>query len=255
MGRAPGWAQPPRAPAACLTAHPEAQKLRRAQHLLEARERLVACAAPACPEAIRRDCAAWLEEVEALLPSVVVEVQDDQGQSIAGARVIVDRTEQGGGGELLRLDPGPHQIEAAADHGRRSVEVTLRPGERGRVIRLVLPRTRPELAVTGATHGGARWRGWVALSAAAVSAALFGYLGHTADERERALRAGCAPTCDPDEVSRLRWRYRFADAALVGSFVSLGAAVYLLWPAGAKRPASASGVRIGIGSVAWSGTF
>lgn len=252
LGAGAAVAAPPRTPAACLQAHPEAQKLRRAQRLVEARAQLLVCAAAACPDVLRRDCAQWLEEVEALLPSLLVEVRREDGAELPSARLLVDGRPTPLGPEPLSLDPGPHVVTVTAGGTERQARVVLRPGERARRVRLVFPAPKeanPE--APGAQRG--RGAAYAALAVAAAGIASFAYLGTTGRHIERELHDRCAPTCTDAEVDPLRWRYRLADASLVVGAVGLGAAVYLLWPRTPAEPAS--GWRLGPGHVTWSRRF
>src|SRR5262245_56106628 len=64
----------------CAQAYETAQRLREGHRLREAREQLLVCARPECPALLRRDCAPWLGEVEAVLPSIVVVARTADGQ-------------------------------------------------------------------------------------------------------------------------------------------------------------------------------
>ena len=56
--------------AACLSASQQAQNLRDAHKLVEARAQLRVCARKECPAVVQRDCLTWLGEVERSLPTV-----------------------------------------------------------------------------------------------------------------------------------------------------------------------------------------
>jgi hypothetical protein len=56
---------------ACATSAEEAQALRRAGKLAEARDQLRACSAASCPEPVRTDCSARLAEVEKTLAAPI----------------------------------------------------------------------------------------------------------------------------------------------------------------------------------------
>jgi hypothetical protein len=49
--------------AACLDASSQAQSLRDAHKLVEARQKLRVCAQAACPGVVQRDCLSWLDAV------------------------------------------------------------------------------------------------------------------------------------------------------------------------------------------------
>ncbi|MEJ7729211.1 MAG: hypothetical protein WKG00_08345 [Polyangiaceae bacterium] len=71
---------------ACVDAHVAAQRLRRDGKLRAAREQLVSCARTSCPQVLVRECAAWLSEVEATIPSVLFEATDEAGRDWRRAR-------------------------------------------------------------------------------------------------------------------------------------------------------------------------
>ena len=134
-------AAPPMSKQECAAANEGAQDLRRAGKLREARTQLALCTATSCPGPIRDDCAQRLKEVEAALPTVILEAKDAGGHDLSAVHVTMD------GGPLLDklegtpvvLDPGEHRFVFEAE-GFRSAEetVVLRERERDRPIRVVL---------------------------------------------------------------------------------------------------------------------
>src|SRR5579863_43066 len=76
--------------AACADAYGKAQVLRDAHKLVSAREQLRVCARTSCTRFIARDCATWLGEVEARIPSVVLSAQEATGADIVDATVTMD---------------------------------------------------------------------------------------------------------------------------------------------------------------------
>ena len=68
--RAPAWGAPPTK--RCIDAAESGQQLRGAGKLMESRKAFGVCTAPACPAAVRRDCARWIEEVDAAIPTIAL---------------------------------------------------------------------------------------------------------------------------------------------------------------------------------------
>lgn len=75
---------------ACFDAASEGQTLRDEHKLVEARDQFGRCAQAQCPTSMRADCAAWLEEVNTSIPTVVLTATDANGASVFDVRVHVD---------------------------------------------------------------------------------------------------------------------------------------------------------------------
>src|SRR5258706_11127444 len=75
---------------ACASASETAQQLRIDGKLRAAHEQLTACSRPICPAIVKRDCDAWLSEVEAILPSIVLVARDETGRDLVDVRVLLD---------------------------------------------------------------------------------------------------------------------------------------------------------------------
>src|SRR5882672_1519053 len=78
------WSSPALATdkAACVAAAEAGQRLRKQGHLVSAREQLVVCASPECPQVVSQDCTGWLGEVQRSLASLVVRARDGSGQAL-----------------------------------------------------------------------------------------------------------------------------------------------------------------------------
>lgn len=219
----------------CRDAYVEGQRLRQQGKLTLARDELVVCAQDACPKVVRADCATWLAEVEASIPSVVVSAIGLDGTDSIDVRVLAD-------GELLRerldgrqipLDPGPRllrfELEGAPAIERR---VVLREGDKSRSIEVSFerpappppkrqekqrpPRKHEERIVPWPLVGVA---GGLALAGVAV----FVGLGVTAKNEYQELDERCGPnaaspsargTCSPDEVDDVHMKLVLADVSL-----------------------------------------
>jgi hypothetical protein len=240
---------------ACVDAHVAAQRLRRDGKLRAAREQLVSCARASCPQVLVRECAGWLTEVEATIPSVVFEATDETGRDLVDVRVEVDgqlllsRL----GGSAVEVDPGEHQVRWTHPE-RKPVEqaVVVREGDRGRRI-----SARLEPLVTPAAGGGpvavpeerpVPLATWVLAGVGVAGIGAFGVLGGIGLSREGDLDArGCAPNCPSEDVDSVRTTFLIGDIALgVGVAALAGATIfYLTRPAVPARAAKGSPVRLG----------
>lgn len=127
--------------AACVAASEDAQALRDAGRLVDARALLIVCAQNTCPPLVRKDCAEWLVDVAANLPTVVLSARDAAGRDLTDVRVSVDGhiLTEAMDGRAVFLDPGGHVLRFEVP-GTAPLEqrVILRQGEKNRVVSAVL---------------------------------------------------------------------------------------------------------------------
>jgi hypothetical protein len=104
---------------ACFVSSENAQVYRNEGKLRSARDQLFVCARGVCPGPLARDCARWLSEVDALLPTVVIHAHDLHGD-VVDVRVRVDGEEVATSfeGRGIAVDPGPHTFRVEASDGR-----------------------------------------------------------------------------------------------------------------------------------------
>lgn len=136
--------------AVCNAAYEDADVLLRAggDKLLEAKEKLLVCAGPACKPWMVKECTKSLSELEVRLPSVVFDAKDSGGQSIvdvsvaAGDRTIAERLD----GRAITFGPGERTFVFTARDGRRATVTTVvREGEKAQKVTAVFPA--PDAAV------------------------------------------------------------------------------------------------------------
>ncbi len=125
---------------ACASAAEEAEQLRIDARLMAARERLLRCSRPGCPAAVRSDCAGWMTEVAAAMPTVVLAVRDARGQDVLSARASVDGVPiaQGLDGKPFEVDPGVHTFRFESAGAAVEQVVLVREGEKSRAITATL---------------------------------------------------------------------------------------------------------------------
>jgi hypothetical protein len=232
----------------CARAYEEAQEARAAGHLLSSLEQLKRCVAPACAEFMRADCGRWMDEVEPAIPSIVFAVRRS-GHDVTGVEVQVscDGTEvkHALDGKAITVDPGPHTFSfVTADDDAQPVttDVTIREGERNRLIEIELPpirpvrRTRPRVrveipAASPRVATAPRSRGpFVAAAVGGVAGvagfATFALLGRS---QETSLSNRCAPNCSSSDVASVRLKYELADVSLGLGLVAAGVGTYLFF--------------------------
>jgi hypothetical protein len=141
---------------ACISAHEDAQLMRLRGRYTAARERLLSCAQSACPALISNDCIAWLAEVDASLPSVVFAVADSDSRDLievkvhANGALLTERID----GRAVPLDPGVYTLRfEAPGYARFEQVVTVREGQKQRLIRAQLAPLEPGAAAAAAASG------------------------------------------------------------------------------------------------------
>jgi hypothetical protein len=133
----------------CISVHRDAQSARRAGQLIDARARLLTCAAEGCPPIVADACAALLEEVELATPTVVFDVKDEAGADVADVTVLIDGVSPASrlDGRALAVDPGPRTFSFEAPGGRSVTQrFVVREGEKARHLAIVLSRTGADTA-------------------------------------------------------------------------------------------------------------
>lgn len=250
---------------ACATASEEGQELRDKGRLRAARALFVECAAQRCPAIVRKDCAAWMAQVEERLPTVAIHARDAQGRDVSDVRVSVDGEALADGldGRALAVDPGSRTFRfARAGAPEVVLPLLLREGEKGRLVDVVLgapppaakePREAPSSIPTAAWALGG-------VSLAGFGAGIgFGVVAKTAVDDMRAP-GGCAPACDPARVDGARRDMILANVLIgVGAAALVSAAVVTLVEVRARPEGKAAAWHIGAGAgpggVQLSGSF
>lgn len=142
----------------CVDAAGQAQSLRDAHKLLQAREQLRVCAQQTCPSAVQKDCGTWLTEVEGSLPTVVLSAKDGAGKDLFDFTVTLDGqpAPSTAVGEAIPVDPGPHTFVFQAKDGTTAEQkVLVREGIKNQPVAVVLgsgsAQTGPGAATTAGT--------------------------------------------------------------------------------------------------------
>ena len=129
----------------CAAAYEKTQTLRDQGKLLDARKQARACSASTCSVYVVKDCAQWLSDIEASMPTVLVRAEDTLGVETLAVSVTVDgallTTKLG---KALPLDPGQHvlRFELAGTEAIEQTVVT-RPGEKNLALLVSFKKTPP----------------------------------------------------------------------------------------------------------------
>lgn len=104
-------------PTDCVAATHASVDLGKRQELRAERAQLLICAATSCPDAIRKDCAARLDDVNARIPSLVVTAKNSAGTDLTAVTVTMDGEvlAQRLDGTPLPVDPGEHTFTFEAN--------------------------------------------------------------------------------------------------------------------------------------------
>ena len=139
-----GWAQPTFAQAddvkACAEAYEQAQVTRNSGKLKESEESLRICVRDVCPDFVKVDCGQWLSDVRREMPSVILMVTDGSGNEVTDVQVTLDGTVLTStlDGRAFEVNPGPHELTFERQGTKRSERVSIRQGEKNRVIKIEL---------------------------------------------------------------------------------------------------------------------
>lgn len=221
----------------CLSSYVEVQRAKNAGKLLDARDAAIACSRQVCPVRLQTDCLAWLRELDASIPTVVVSVVGPDGATRLDARVSIDGKDVPIDGHAVPLDPGRHSVRASltgADPLEQSLVVM--QGERDQSVRIVFPvfghmddspasspapppattsRPTPPLVFVFGAIGVAGIGTWAVLGATT----LWGSSGlRKLDE--------CTPNCSRDDADAVALKLDIAGVGAGVGLVGLGLATY-----------------------------
>ncbi|WP_437730491.1 hypothetical protein [Sorangium sp. So ce1335] len=268
---------------ACFTASEEGQRLRDEGRLREARARFIACGAAACPALVRSDCAGWLSDVTARVPTLILSAQDEEGQDVADVQVTLDGAPLAArlDGKAVEVDPGEHLLRfERAGSAPVALRLVVREGEKlrrvsARLVRSAAPGAGATAPGAGATApgGGATAPGAgatapgagptapredraatppasalvlpIALGGVAVAGGVaYAALGLSARADADRLRTTCAPGCAEADVDAVRTKVIAANIAFGVGVAALGGAAAALLLRGPSPAASAASAAV-----------
>lgn len=274
--------------AACIAEFEQAQELRAARKLVDARLRLLGCGSLRCPTDVQKECLHELALVEQSLPSIVLGLRDEAGHDIVDARALVDGTVRPLDGQALSLDPGRHTVGFQLDGCEPSEQVVLLgEGEKNRAIvgtvrcsgdaaarepgsaraaapldpsappsRSPSPHPSSLPPSPSPTASPSRVLPLVLAGVGVVGVVGFVYLGAKGRGEIDDIRAtGCAPSCDRDAVLDARTKLLAGDLLGAVGLVSLVAAAYFYITASAPNSRGARAVTFDARPNAHGGTM
>lgn len=222
LALAPGAAH---ADATCISAYEQTQTLRKDGKPLAAKAQAAICAREACPALLTKDCTKWLSELEAVIPTVVLDPRTPAGGLRTDVRVKVDGVTLSEKLDLkpVPLEPGSHSFVFEAE-GAASVERTLllRDGEKNKKITV-------SMAPAAEASGGARpvpLGVWIFSGASVVALATSAVFAIDGLGKKSDLEA-CKPRCSSSDVDAMSSSFTYADVALGAGVMAGVAAVYL----------------------------
>lgn len=226
---------------ACVQAYVDAQRLRKADKLSEARQKLELCADDACPATVKKDCKAWLDENERDQPTLALSALDLDGKKTITVRVLLDGVSVGDQlpSSPIKVDPGTHKLRFEAEGLEPiEIEVSLQKGEKAREVLADFSKQKKAEASTPAAHAETGHRVqvirdetpvlvYVLGGVGVLGVASFAYFGSTGKSEEDELADTCAPNCSQSKVDAAHQKMLIADISLGVGAVALGAAAYL----------------------------
>jgi hypothetical protein len=271
----------------CTAAYDQAQSLRDAHKLREAREQLRICSQSSCTAFIAKDCTQWLDEVERSLPTVVLSAKDGAGRDLLQVRVSVDGQPlvEALDGKAVAIDAGPHTFRfEQADGASATQQVLVKEGDKNVGVAAVLsagapaagseaPRaiaqpspdspsqaaSQPEALLPDAPSAGSRTIGWVLVGTGAVglaAGAATGVLAITTwntATKECPTHAGCSKQAMNDQSQASGFATASTAAFVAGGVLGAVGAVLVLTAPGAH--AGRVGLTIAPGTVGLTGEF
>ncbi|HVY44670.1 MAG TPA: hypothetical protein VHB21_02280 [Minicystis sp.] len=132
---------------ACAVAYDATQAERQSGKLILARQSAAACTNLACPEFIRRDCAKWLEQIDAVEPSVVLRVRRGQ-EDLSAVAVELDGQKwlDALDGRATPIDPGHHVLRFSTQGTTVERALFVVEGEKNRLVDVDLDAGAPAKA-------------------------------------------------------------------------------------------------------------
>lgn len=128
--------------AVCGAAYEQTQTLRRSGKLKLAREQAGVCSRETCAEFVRTDCAQWLAEIDAAMPTVLFQILLD-GVETTQATVTLDGQPwlDALDGTAKQIEPGTHSLRVESRDSLALVrDVQIREGEKARKLVFELKR-------------------------------------------------------------------------------------------------------------------
>jgi hypothetical protein len=210
---------------ACGAAAVNGQKLRRDGKLREAKSWFEVCSRSSCRDDIVHDCRTWRDEVDRLLPAIVIRARDEQGRLVTDAHVIIDGSPAPPGPlfQSIPLEAGPHTVDVERPGSSPiSKAIVLREGEHADVSVVFASTRRPEPPRDERHVPAAAY-----VSGAIAVAGLVGFGALAGIGYADWSRSGCSVRCIHSDAERVRTELLVADVSLVVGAIAAGVATWL----------------------------
>lgn len=249
----------------CAAAYVQAQELKQSGAFKKAREQLLVCAKDECMAAVKKDCVAWLDEVNASLPSIVIEAKGPDGKETFDVKVTIDGEVVGEKLDVkaIEVDPGTHKIVLEyAGQPAVEQELILRQGQKNKTVEVSFEKKKPEKAAPLVTEpepapdadAGATDKpkppvlAYVLGGVGVVALAGTAYFWLGAESKKKDLEdSGCSPNCAEGDVDSIKDKRLFGDVALGVGVACLGAATWLYLSPKKSAPKPAAGLDLRVG--------
>jgi hypothetical protein len=230
-------------PDASCEAVEQTEGLRNEGHYRKARELLLQCVNAQCGGDVRRRCAATLQKLDSVTPSIVVRAEDPTGNDLLDVSVSLgdERLVNALDGMAIPVDPGEHRFVFTRSGYTPVIQtLTIAQGEKFRAIDVVIG-SAPTLALPPASaakedHSDSTDRlvaSGTLIGVGLVGVAGFVWLGLRARSGESVLKR-CDPECSDGRVDSVGKRYLLSNVSLGVGVASLGVATYLLLSGGSR---------------------
>jgi hypothetical protein len=137
LASSPARADGPADRDACRTAYSQAQTLRDAHKLVDARAQLRTCAQATCASFILKDCTGWLLDIDGRVPSVVLIAKDAAGASLTDVSVTIDGKPLTArlDGTAVDVDPGAHEFVFTLQDGTKTQKsIVVAEGQKAQAV-------------------------------------------------------------------------------------------------------------------------
>jgi hypothetical protein len=238
----------------CVSAYGESQRLKRDGKLRDAREQLIICAQVSCPASLRNECVPWLSQVEAAMPSVVVEARDLAGRETIAVQIAVDGTllANKADGRSIDVDPGEHAFRYEFQDKVIEEKLVIREGEKHRKLHVDFSKLAAPPAASSSSPPAVEeppppsplrkvpLLTWILGGVGVAALGSFTAFAVVGKGKENELKSDCAPNCSRSGVDTMRRDYLIADISLGLGIVALGGAAYFMFARPKEKPPASS---------------
>ncbi len=179
----------------CIDANESALKQSEGHKLGPARADFLTCASKSCPGEISAECSRKVEEIDAAMPTLVIEAKDSKGNDLVDVQITIDNAALAPrlDGTAIAIDPGPHEFKFTTQ-GMRDITRTLvlHEGEKARHERIIFTSATDSVTPTGGNGTSRRVIGIVLAVVGLVGVGVGTGLGLSAWSSKNSSESECA---------------------------------------------------------------